>query len=109
MGTQVAVRGIDRLVTPIPRAFKGRCLRNFDVSSTYGKSATFAEAVAAAQVIAACRGSIAAARELRGATEGRASDRPKETSGLVSIRIIEDVAESKNSEENSQTEAPEGS
>jgi hypothetical protein len=74
------------------------------------EGATFADAIAAGLVIAVCKGSVAAARELREATEGKAGDRPKEISGPVNLRVIYDDPESKNLEElTTKPKAPEES
>src|ERR1700751_5591735 len=52
------------------------------------EGATWADAIAAALAIAACKGSVAEARELREATEGKTSERPKEISGPVQFRHV---------------------
>lgn len=62
------------------------------------EGATHADAMAAALVIAACKGSVAEARELREAIEGKTSERPKdkEISGPIQFLHTFEQAENKN-------------
>jgi hypothetical protein len=78
----------ERLQRPVLEKFR----RELDL----WEGATWADAIAAALAIAACRGSVAEARELREATEGKTSEGPKEISGPIEFLHIYEQLESKN-------------
>jgi hypothetical protein len=60
------------------------------------EGATWADAIAAALAMAARKGSVAGARELREATEGKTSEGPKEIAGPIKFMHIYEQLESKN-------------